>query len=306
MRQNSNKERDTAIEWDSKTSYVKLAVYEGERKHLPVFGGSVQVGDKEYHVSFNLPDGSVITATTVKSRDVSYEDSLYITDILRFGKSDLSAVLYKSRYEVLDLLCIPMSDDYGFAMFGARAIAPYVYVATGIGARTCLRCQDPRVIGYDAVALSEHIDPTRVIKGSVEEDETVDSVENHPPVENEGARVKEYKPLVKSMINKITGKWKDANKSHHQPSLLPYDRDDLMQFGMMQVMIALRKYNAENTQKASEFTFIYAHLWNRYGQLAHKYSKESKGYGIFHARDYVNEEGVLICAYDAASTKEVD
>jgi len=306
MRQNNNKQRDTAAEWDSKPSYIKVAVYAGDKKHLPVFGGSVQVGDKEYHVSFNLPDGSVVTATIIKSRDASYEDSIYITDILRFGKSDLSAVLYKSRYEVLELLCPPISEDYGFATFGAKCIAPYVFLAVGMGAKACLRCNDPRVIGYEVISLTEHVDSVEVIKGASEEDETVDSVENHPPVENEANRVKEYKALVKSMINKITGKWRDANKSHHQPSLLPYDRDDLMQFGMMQAMIAIRKYNADNKQKASEFTFVFQHLYNRFGQLAHKYSKDSKGYGVSHSRDYVNDEGVLVCAYDAAATKEVD
>jgi len=277
-------------------------LYDGERKFLPVFNGNVIIDDKEYHISFNLPDGTVLDTIIIKSRCDDYYDSLYIIDIMRYGKNDLSAIIYKSRYEVLNLVCTTLSDDFGFKMFGARCIAPYVYVTMDVGAAACLKCQDPRVIGFEAISLNEHADPIKVYRGGNEDEEaddlSADCVDNHPPIENEAKRIMAYKPLVKSMIYKITGKWRDASKSHHQPSCLPYDRDDLMQFGLMQVMIALRKYNADNIQKAKEATFVYQVLWSRFGQIAHKYSKQSRGYGVHHTRDFINDEGNLVCAYD--------
>lgn len=305
MPKKASKEKEVAIQYDLNASCAKLALYEGEKKQLPVFGGHVTLDGVEYHISFNLPDGSVIAITSVESRDPSYSDSLFITDLLRYGKNDLSAVCFKSRYELLDLTCSSMTEDYGFAMFGGRCIAPYVFIAINVGASSCVRCQDPRVMGYEIISLTDNEEQTvQVIKGSNKTDETVDSVENHPPVVDEAKKLKEYKPLIKSMINKLSGKWKDVNRSRHQPSLLPYDRDDLMQFGLMQAVIAIRKYKATNPTHASEFTFVFKHLWSRFGQLAVKYSKQSRGYGVVHHRDYVNDEGTLVCAYDQVKVSD--
>lgn len=292
-----SKECLQATKYDSDSEYAKIALYGGERKFLAVFDGSVTLNNKKYLVSFNLPNGSVVRATVIKSRDPSYDDSLFITDIVRFGKNDLSACVYKSRFEILDLVCTSFPDEYGFKMFGARNIAPYVYIATNVGATACLKCQDPRVIGYEVIPMSGMTDAVQVIRGEMDE-ESVDGIERFPPVPDEGKRVMAYKPLVKSMIRKMSGKWKDVYLSNYQVSQLPFDSEDLMQFGLMQVTIALRKYREDNEWKAKEATFVYQHLWHRFGQIAHKYSKQSCGYGVHHVRDFVDDEGKLVCAYD--------
>ena len=298
MRQTHSNLREKILRWDSDETMLKLALYEGDRAFLSVFSGSIVLNNKEYLVSLNLPDGSVIRVTVVRSRDPSYDDSILITDILRYGKSDLSSVTFKLRYEVLSLICSPMPEEYGFKLFGGRCVAPYVFVATPVTADHALKAHDARVLGFEAVGLNSLSETTEVLKESDDRPEWADSVEKYPPVENEAARVLAYKPLVRSMIKKITGKWKDAYLSNHQASQLPYDADDLMQFGLMQVTIALRKYKVDNPQRAQEQTFVYGVLWSRFGQIAHKFGKQSSGYGVPHVRDFINDEGNLVCAYD--------
>lgn len=51
---------------------------------------------------------------------------------------------------------------------------------------------------------------------------------------------------------------------------LTMDHDDLMQYGRMQVCVAMQNYKPDNPTKASEFTFIYKHLYLRFGNLFHK------------------------------------
>lgn len=293
-----SKVQAVASKYDQDDQLAIIAAYEGEKVLLPVSDGSVFVGLKEYHVSFNLPDDTILCATLVKSRDPAYQDSLYITDVKRYGKTDLSSILYKSRYEILDLLCTSFPEEYGFKIFGGRCIAPYIYIATKVKGAACLSCQDPRVIGFQAITLSSHDELRTILKESDVDDDSPDAVDKFPPVENEGKRVAAYKPLIRSMIRKMTGKWRDVYLSKHQASLLPFDADDLMQFGMMQVMIALRKYKHDNEWKAKEATFVYQHLWHRFGQIAHKYSKQSKGYGVHHVRDFIDDDGSLVSAYD--------
>lgn len=293
------------MKYDTDSSSMKVPIFIGDTIDLMISAGSTTLNGKERFISFNLPDNSKIRATVIHSRDKSYEDTLYITDILKFGKNDLSCVSFGSRFEVLDLVCTTLPSHFNFKMFGSRCIAPYVFIATNIGATACLHCPDPRVLGFRVISLSE-IDSSISVLRADEHIEDVNSPEEYPPVENESTRVMGYVPLIKSMIRKLSGKWKDVYLSHHQPSLLPYDSDDLMQFGLMQVTIALRRYKPDNPQGAQEATFVYQHLWNRYGQIAHKYSKQSNGYGAPHIRDTIDKNGELISAYDFIKGKSDD
>lgn len=297
MRQQSNLNK-LISKYDQDATLAKVAVYAGDNLDAPITDGCVTVNGKKYHVSFNLPDNTILSLTTVKSRDLDYLDSLYITDIKQYGKATLSSIIYKSRYDILDLICTSFPEEFGFKMFGARCIAPYVYIASHVKASACLSCQDSRVIGFQVINTSSHHETSLILKDANDSDESPDALDRFPPVENEGKRVAAYKPLIKSMIRKMTGKWRDVYLTKHQASLLPFDAEDLMQFGMMQVMIALRKYKHDNEWKAKEATFVYQHLWHRFGQIAHKYSKQSKGYGVHHVRDFIDDDGMLVSAYD--------
>lgn len=297
MRQ-QNKSTSAISKYDQDDTLAKVALYDGEALELHIKEGCIALDGKEYYVSFNLPDNTVLVATRVKSRDSNYPDSLYITDIKHYGKASLSSIIYKSRYEILDLVCTSFSEEFGFKMFGARCIAPYVYIASHVKAAACSSCQDSRVIGVKVINTLAHDEESILLKNESDGDDSPDGLEKFPPVENEGKRVAAYKPLIRSMIRKMTGKWRDVYLTKHQASLLPFDAEDLMQFGMMQVMIALRKYKHDNEWKAKEATFVYQHLWHRFGQIAHKYSKQSKGYGVHHIRDFIDDDGMLVSAYD--------
>jgi hypothetical protein len=81
-----------------------------------------------------------------------------------------------------------------------------------------------------------------------------------------------------------------------------------MQKGLMEIMIALRKYDAGHASKAKDSTFCYRHIWNRLGQIAVKYSKQSRGYGVYLQRDNGGDGETLQSVYEhiVGSTQDHD
>jgi hypothetical protein len=137
-----------------------------------------------------------------------------------------------------------------------------------------------------------------------EDDEDVDRVDKYPPVLDEAKRVLGYQNMVWSMIQKMRCRWKDCYMKKHSPGQLPFDADDLLQQGLMEVTVALRKYIGGHESGAKEATFVYKHLWNRFGQIAHKWSKPSKGYGAVLLRMIEDEDGNLLDPCDLKALED--
>lgn len=291
--------RDQLIQFDKDSSKLKIARFYGEIVSLEVTRGCVTLGTDRYYVSNNLLDGSIISCNVVRSRDPDVHTSLLVRDVLKYGSSDLAAVTYGSRHELLDLLGSSFPADYGFAIFGGRCIAPNVYVAIPTTFSLAAKCLDSRLIGVSVIESAEFGDGEDVpVIAEYSGDDDVDGLKRFPPVENEAKRVLGYKNMIQMHIKKICGKWRDAYLSRHTPSQLPYSAEDLMQLGYMEVTIALRKYNSSHASQAKEATFVYRHIWNRFGHLAHKYSKQSRGYGVHLVRDFIDEDGNLTPSYE--------
>jgi len=286
------------IQFDKDEGKLKIARFYGEIVALPVARGCVTLGSDTYYVSNNFPDGSVLSMNVVRSKGTEVFTSLLVRDVLKFGSSDLAAVPFGARHELLDLLGSSFPPEYGFALFGGRCVAPNVYVAIPITFSLASKCLDTRLIGVSLFPASEFGSFEDIPVIVEDEEDDVDGLVRFPPVENESKRVLGYKHMIQMHIRKICGKWRDAYLSKHSPGQLPYSSEDLMQQGFLEVTIALRKYNANHSSKAQESTFVYRHLWNRFGHLAHKYSKQSRGYGVHIMRDFVDDDGNITPSYD--------
>lgn len=275
--------------------------YEGRSEVLPVSDGFVTVDKSPRWVCSFLPDGTKLDCRLVRS---SVGTVVVVYDMLSFGSQDLSHVAYGSRLKLLDTLAPPIEKEFGTKMFSCKQVAPLLYVAQGsLTAEDIADNEDPRLVGSMVRDLSalDHAGEVLVSK-VVDHRVDVDSVALFPPVPNEGDRVKAYMGMVRQNVNKMRGKWRDVAKGSHSPGLLPYDLDDLVQFGMLQVMIALRKYNPNNPNKAQEHTFVFAHLYNRFGQLTTKYGKVSRGYGVRVLRDFTSDDGEHTSVFDIIET----
>jgi hypothetical protein len=287
------------LKYDSNPSVIKLARYKGEVRTAVVVRGCVSVGTQSYYVSNNLPNGSVISINIVNTRNRDIVKPILVRDVLKFGNSSLEAVAFRSRHELLDLLGTSFSEEYGFHLFGGRCIAPHVFVAIPITFSLAYKCSDERLDGVtlyssDGLVVAEEVQ----IDALPDPEDDVDGVCNWPPVENEQERVQGYQNMVRSCIRKMSGKWKDVYLKRHVPGQLPFDSEDLLQQGLMEVTIAIRKYNSKHQSQAKESTFVYRHLWNRFGQIAHKYSKTSRGYGVGIVRDFIDDSGNLVPSYE--------
>lgn len=296
--------QELVLKYDEDSSKIKIARYQGEVVDLTVEQGCASVGTSRYYVSNNFPDGSILEVNVVQSRNRDITPSLLVRDVKRFGKGDLSAVSYRTRFELLDLLFTSFPDEYGFKLFGGRCVAPHVFVALPITFSLVYKNQDERLLGVTVFPAGEASGEDDILK--VEVDDDVDGANRWPPVPNEGERVKAYRYMVQAMIRKMTGKWKDAYLKRHTPGQLPFSAEDLMQQGMLEVMIAIRKYNGTHASGAKESTFVYRHVWNRFGHIAHKYSKKSRGYGVQLVRDFIDEDGNVTSAYDIGNVEEYD
>lgn len=275
--------------------------YEGRSAVLTVADGFVTVDNNQRWVSPFLPDGSKLDCRLVRS---SVGTVVVVYDLLAFGSQDLAHIAYGSRLKLLDTLLPSIEKEFGTKMFACKQVAPLFYVAqSGLSAEDIADNEDPRLLGSTVRDLSalDHSGEVLVSK-VIDKRVDVDSVALFPPVPNEGDRVKAYMGMVRQNVNKMRGKWRDVATGSHSPGLLPYDLDDLVQFGMLQVMIALRKYNPNNVSKAQEHTFVFAHLYNRFGQLTTKYGKQSRGYGVRVLRDFTNDDGEHTSVFDIIET----
>jgi len=277
--------------WDDDKTKIKIARYQGEVLNLTVAKGCATVGTSRYYISNNFPDGTILQVNVIESRRKGVFPSLLVRDVLKYGKDDLSEMSFRARFELLDLLCTTFGDEYGFKIFGGRCVSPHVYVALPITFSLAYKCSDERLVGVTAFP-----DCVDIAKSSVNDD--VDGIDSFPPVEDESKRVASYKQMIQAMIRKMGGKWKDVYLKKHTPGQLPFSADDLMQQGLMEVTIAIRKYNSKHTSKAKESTFVYRHLWNRFGHIAHKYSKKSRGYGVPILRDTIDDDGNITTPYE--------
>lgn len=285
------------VKYGADDGKIKVARYQGEVLDLTVAQGCVTVGTSRYYLSNNLPDGTKVQVNVVNERRGGTSTCLLVRDVLKFGSSDLSAVPFTSRFELLDLLCTSFPDEYGFKMFGGRCVAPYVYVALPITYTLASKCQDPRLVGVTEFGAME-TSSSRDVTDLNPDEEDVDGLKKYPPVVDESRRVMAYKPLIQAMIRKLCKFWRDAYLKAHQPGQLPFSAEDLMQQGLMEVAVALRKYNSAHASKAKESTFVYRHVWNRFGHIVHKYSKPTRGYGVQLMRDFIDEDGNITSAYD--------
>jgi len=284
------------LKYDEDPGKIKLAKYAGKVVASEIKQGCVTVGTDTYYVSNNFPDGSVISINQVETRSRDLTEPLLMRDVLKYGSNDLTAVPFRSRHELLDLLCTSFPDEYGFKLFGGRCVAPHVFVALPITFSLAYKCQDDRLLGVTVYPSTEPGNGEDALRMNVEDD--VDGINRWPPVLDESRRVMSYKHMVQACIRKMGGKWKDVYLKKHTPGQLPFSADDLMQQGLMEVTIAIRKYNGNHSSKAKESTFVYRHLWNRFGHIAHKYSKKSRGYGVQIMRDFIDEDGNVTTPYD--------
>ena len=299
--------KELLLKYDNDDSKIKLALYAGHIENLTVQRGCVSVGTSTYYVSSNLIDGSIISCNIIAAQNQGQYPSLLLRDISQYGTQDLTSITFRFRLELLELFTIPFPSEYGFALFGARCIAPRVYIAIPMTFSLLYAATDPRLIGVTLVESRSLNVSEDVFKVEIDKmHHGVDSVNRWPPIPNEAAKVLVYKNYIQSAIRKMSGKWRDVYLKKHSPGLLPFDAEDLMQQGLMEVTIALRKFDTMHISKAQELTFVYRHLWHRFGQIAHKYSKSSKGYGALMIRDFINEDGQLIPSYDIDQNKDND
>lgn len=282
---------------DEDRGRIKLPLFTGDKLELTVLSSKVTVEGTTFYLSSNLLDGSRISATFVPGIGEDVMPCLILRDILRFGRSDLSMVVFRHRYELLDILLASFPDEYGFKAFSCRCVAPHVFLAKPVTLAMAAKCQDHRVVGITSICASKLDHVIDVLLTSAEEVD-VDGIKRWPPVPDESKRLKGYEYMIRSMVRKMCGKWKDVYKTNHQPGALPFSAEDLLQQGFMEALVAIRKYNANHPAKAKEATFVYQHLWNRFGHIAHKYSKRSRGYGVHIIRDFVDEEGNVVSPYD--------
>jgi hypothetical protein len=285
-------------------------VFHGEDTTLVVQDGCVIVDGTKCYVSSFIKNGTQLLATVVRSRAPGYPSTVVINDIYSYGTQVLDVVVMQERLKLIASLTTSFNSEFGFEMFGTQCISPYVFVVKRVNIDDVIHCQDQRLRGVkyvNAVSFDEPIylsvdeaikliasSKTRVKLTSAE----AYSANRFPPVNNEAQRVLSYKRMIYAAIKKMSGAWNDVNRSSHLAGLLPFDRDDLLQQGFLEVTIALRRYDATHNSNAKESTFVYKHLWNRFGQIAHKHKKKSKGYGVTHVRDVI-EDGNLTSSYEA-------
>lgn len=102
-----------------------------------------------------------------------------------------------------------------------------------------------------------------------------------------------YDKLVEKFIrDSVCKNWNEADNRKHMGDVVlgntGYCLNDLRQYLRMQVVIALQNYDPEYTnadgQKASEFTFVYGHLWRRIGQKMNQMTGKHYGYGVWTSR----------------------
>ncbi len=294
--------QDLVLKYDEDSGKTKIARYQGEVLNLTVEQGCASVGTLRYYVSNNFPDGSILSVNVVESRSRDIYPSLLVRDVMKYGRNDLSAISFRARFELLDLLCTSFPDEYGFRLFGGRNIAPHVFVALPITFSLAYRHKDERLIGVTSFSSADCSGHEDILKNEVDSD--VDSINRWPAVPDEAKRVAAYRPLIQTMIRKLCGKWKDAYLKRHTPGQLPFSAEDLMSQGLMEVTVAIRKYNSIHESHAKESTFVYRHVWNRFGHIAHKYSKKSRGYGVQIVRDFVDEDGNITTPYDLGTESD--
>jgi hypothetical protein len=98
------------------------------------------------------------------------------------------------------------------------------------------------------------------------------------PVEGEVDKMKSYVPIIKHFIKSMGKSWKTCKTNDWISSSFPYSFNDLMQIGMTETIIAIRKYN--NSFDASESTFVFEHLSRNFAQIRRNFGVEKRGYNV--------------------------
>jgi hypothetical protein len=102
--------------------------------------------------------------------------------------------------------------------------------------------------------------------------------------------VKKYIPMVnKYLRDSVIKNWNEANMStiDDEVSLgnTGMAMTDMRQQLYMELVVALKNYNPEyltaEGKSVKESTFVFAHLFNRTGQLMKKLTKKRYGYGMW-------------------------
>ena len=286
------------------TPTLYAVAYSGTWIEAEVINGSVQIGRSCLTAPSTVPDGTRLVILVTKPRDPIPSKAI-VYDIAQLGTlADLTSMTFSARYALLDLL-FPHNYDVESLIFGTRPLSESLYIAEYTAAlNKVAKCEDSRYAGV--IARDPELTTFDMnVCNSVRADEDEDlSAPVYTPIENESEKVMKYQNMVWMMIRKMSGKWRDVSKKHHCPGQLPYDSDDLMQKGLMEVMIALRKFDSKHISHAKDSTFAYHHLWNRMGQIAVKYSKHSRGYGVWLDRDVPDDAGNIISSADYARSAD--